>query len=365
MARASKDPGAPKTSYGKGTVVSLFNSTKTPEKPTDVYCPHFWEMKYTNGCPYSCAWCYLQGTYRFTTKYNKLNGEMEKDGKAPTHKDRELIRREFEMALKDRDEPTMFNAGEVGDALNYENVLMYDVLPLLEKYADKGHKVLLLTKSDSKRLIGDAMKFTKIRKQIVFAYSVNGPRVAEQYEVGAPHPYDRLAAASTALARGYEVRLRIDPIVPIPSWQDDYAQLVDTIMKTTPGVSLITLGSLRGLAITIQAAEARGADTSWFRYLDKETEVEGSWGMKMNLKRRVEVYTVLERLLRTRKYAGPIGLCKESMELYDAMKRSLLENYCNCMMQAPPKKEAPPASLEAGARSLTDGKQVTLVEKGD
>ena len=49
---------------GDGSIIKLFDRTPVPTKKTDVVCPHFLELKWANGCPFSCAWCYLQGTFR-------------------------------------------------------------------------------------------------------------------------------------------------------------------------------------------------------------------------------------------------------------------------------------------------------------
>lgn len=38
--------------------IRWFNKT-----PSDIVCPHFWELVWATGCPYKCAWCYLQGTF--------------------------------------------------------------------------------------------------------------------------------------------------------------------------------------------------------------------------------------------------------------------------------------------------------------
>jgi len=48
-----------------GSIITRFDKTPLPQKPTDVICPHFLELKWAYGCPYDCAWCYLKGTFRF------------------------------------------------------------------------------------------------------------------------------------------------------------------------------------------------------------------------------------------------------------------------------------------------------------
>jgi spore photoproduct lyase len=40
---------------------------------------------------------------------------------------------------------------------------------------------------------------------------------------------ERLNAAKQVYEKGYEVRLRIDPMVPVENWQIHYTNLVDSI----------------------------------------------------------------------------------------------------------------------------------------
>ena len=50
---------------GDGSIITRFERTPLPARPTDVVCPHFLELKWATGCPFDCAWCYLKGTLRF------------------------------------------------------------------------------------------------------------------------------------------------------------------------------------------------------------------------------------------------------------------------------------------------------------
>lgn len=49
---------------GDGSIIKRFDKTPVPKQPQDVVCPHFLELKWAYGCPFHCAWCYLQGTLR-------------------------------------------------------------------------------------------------------------------------------------------------------------------------------------------------------------------------------------------------------------------------------------------------------------
>jgi len=49
---------------GDGSIIHRFDKTPVPREPEDIVCPHFLELKWALGCPFNCAWCYLQGTLR-------------------------------------------------------------------------------------------------------------------------------------------------------------------------------------------------------------------------------------------------------------------------------------------------------------
>ncbi len=87
---------------GDGSIIKRFEKTPLPKKPKDVVCPHFLELKWANGCYFDCAWCYLQGTYRFHPEW--------KNGK-PNIKDFEKIENHVDAFLNDGSKPEILNTG--------------------------------------------------------------------------------------------------------------------------------------------------------------------------------------------------------------------------------------------------------------
>jgi len=306
-----------KDKIGDGSIVSLFNATPEPTTEESIFCPHFYELKYANGCGFDCQWCFLNGTFRFDKAV----------GKSPRRKDNDKIAKDFEKALKLFDTPTIFNAGEVNDGLVFEDQLSTIIFPLLRKYKNKGHRVLILTKSNSMKLT----RFSDMKDQVIMAYSVNAPGVSSRWELGAPMPLNRLEAARAFLDLGFEVRLRIDPIVAIEDWQNHYRTLVQAIMKFTPGISVITLGSLRGLQSTLINCRERGNDTTWTEYLEEKSE----WGLRAKFEKRKESYEFIIKLLKDYGYRGEIGICKESISMFKAMKLNPFRQVCNCIGNSP------------------------------
>lgn len=305
----------PLTKIKNGSIIALFDKTPEPELPSDIHCPHFWECKYANGCKFDCQWCYLNGTFR----YNDW-------GKAPRLKDERMIKSHIEEALERIRPAQLFNAGEVSDGMVFPITLKKTVIPPFqdERLNKEGHKLLILTKSDDTRL----MSYANAKKEVIFAWSINAEYVSHNYELKAPHPWNRLMASRKAEEYGYETRLRIDPMVPVRRWDLAYGKLIDKVMEINPWASVITLGSLRGLSSTITAAKKLRKDTSWTDYLTDKT----NWGLRVPKDTRVEMYRFAINRLREAGYSGHIAICKESIEVWKGLGLDQKKTKCNCQL---------------------------------
>jgi len=251
--------------------------------------------------------CYLNGTYRF--KKNEVGTIV---GKAPTFKDAIKTRKHVLSAMKDISTPTMFNCGEVSDGLLFPHILDSIIIPAFKEASKKkGHKLLLLTKSTD---IGFLYK-AKAQDCVVCAFSVNAEWVSGTWEVGAPHPWERLSAAKKVSDWGYPVRLRIDPMVPVEDWQHGYRQLLDKIMEYVPNTEVITIGSLRMTPTNLRTCQSLQNDTSYTSYLTERNTRD----IRAPESLRVEMYSFIINELRKRGYKGHVAICKETKSLWKKM----------------------------------------------
>jgi len=291
-----------------GSIITLFDKTPEPKLKTDVVCPHFYELKWANGCNYNCAWCYLNGTYRFLPR-----------GKKPRLKDIDTIMNHLECFLNFVDGNFLLNSGELSDSLLFEN----DGAPLSRKIIPRimqqdRHKLLILTKST------DVEHLLEINAQhhVITSFSLNSFKVANRWEK-APRVNDRIKAAKKLYDSGYEVRVRIDPMVPIENWRKEYMSLVDEIFEHfTP--ERITLGSLRGLQSTINNSK----DTSWTKYLTETS----NWGKKVDTGHRLAMYSAIINALKTKYGYSKIALCKETMDIWKKLNLDYKKIQCNCIL---------------------------------
>ncbi|MCX5885455.1 MAG: radical SAM protein [Proteobacteria bacterium] len=294
-----------------GSIITRFDKTPLPQSSTDVICPHFVELKWAYGCPFDCSWCYLKGTFRFRP-----------EGIKPTVKDLEKVKLHVQTFLNEVQEPEILNTGELADSLmieNGSNAFSKFIIPLFE--AQDRHKVLFVTKSNN---IKNLLEMNP-HNQVIVSFTLNALSVAESWERKAPKVLDRIKAAAELDKAGYEVRVRIDPMVPMDNWEELYRELIDSVFsKFRP--ERITFGSLRGLQSTINGTK----DTSWVHYL-KETS---NWGKKIDFKTRFQMYSSVATYLKKKYKYDQIALCKETKAMWSALG-GLGMDYknikCNCV----------------------------------
>lgn len=291
-----------------GSIITRFDKTPIPRRKTEVVCPHFLELKWAYGCPFDCAWCYLRGTFRF------IPGGIP----PPVVKPYDNTQRHVERFLEEVEEPEILNTGEIGDSLMNESAevpFSEFIIPLFGKQA--RHKILFVTKSHDVRNLLEI----EPHDQAIISFSLNAIPVAERWE-RAPGVLKRIEAARKVSNAGYEVRLRIDPMVPIENWEEHYLRLLEIIFENfTP--ERITLGSLRGLPSTI----GQSKDKSWVEYLKESS----SWGKRIDFGIRNDMYSTLIQELHTTYNFHTVALCKETIQVWDALKMDYREIRCNCV----------------------------------
>ena len=293
---------------GDSSIIKRFDRTPLPIKSTDVVCPHFLELKWAYGCPFDCAWCYLKGTFRFQPTKTK-----------PVFKDIKKIELHTKRFLEEVETPEILNTGELADSLMAEGSsapFSKFIIPMFEE--QDRHKVLFVTKSDNIKHLLEI----KHHNQTIVSFSLNADEVAKRWENGSPSVDRRIEAGRKLGQAGYEVRIRIDPMVPVTDWKEHYTKLVEQIFTSfTP--SRITLGSLRGLQTTINGS----SDKSWVEYLTENS----NWGKKVEFRTRYDMYAMIIYLLKNVYNYSDIALCKETVAMWGSLGMDYKKIKCNCI----------------------------------
>ena len=154
------------------------------------------------------------------------------------------------------------------------------------------------------------------------SFTLNAFDISKRWEKGAPSTKKRIEAAKKVYDASYEVRIRIDPMVPVDGWKEKYFELIDEIFsKIVP--ERITVGSLRGLQSTINRAK----DKTWVPYMTEQS----NWGKKIPLDKRIEMYSTLHDYLKDEYDFRNLALCKETLETWKQMGFDYKNIKCNCI----------------------------------
>lgn len=303
---------------GDGSIITRFTKTPSPRNKNDVVCPHFLELKWATGCPFNCAWCYLKGTLR-----------MLPQKKAPKFKNRDKIKLHILSFFAEKNsQPEILNAGELADSLmgdfleleNGEEPFSKFIIPLFE--TQNKHKILFLTKSNK---VNHLLEITP-HNQVIMSFTLNADPVAKKWEKGPPTVEERILAAKKVYDAGYETRIRIDPMVPIKNWERYYIQLIEEIFKNFIP-ERITIGSLRGLQSTLNGCKENADDLSWAEYLKEKT----NWGKKVDFETRYKMYFTMIDYLKKKYAYKNVGLCKETLEMWNKLGMDYRKIKCNCV----------------------------------
>ena len=132
--------------------------------------------------------------------------------------------------------------GQFGDPLGLEEAFPLNRY-LLEHTRDLDHFVLeIKTKSARVDLLPDVAN----ADNVVIAFSLNPPDIIAAVEHGTASLDERLSAAHRAVERGFRVSFHFDPILPVPGWQDAYAEVIGRLRGFRPtAIAWFSMGTFR------------------------------------------------------------------------------------------------------------------------
>ncbi len=277
-------------------------------------CAKFYKLTAYNNCNFWCEYCYLYLTFRTQPvsthfiNYEKMYDEIIKfDGSKIPNSLRVL------------------NLGELGDPLAVDHITGFAsrIIPFMPEQAPRT-RLLFLTKSDC---VEDILHLNHGGQSII-SFSVNTDAVFQQLEHRTASLEARLTAAAKAQKAGYEVRLRIDPIIFYSTWEKDYIALVDKIFENVQPTR-ITIGEYRpsnGLANHISA---RFPESALLR-INKSLVREGG-KLRYPQSLRIKMFRTIIEEIKRHKSDIDISLCKEQPEIWRALGLGMKGLSCNCV----------------------------------
>ena len=282
----------------------------------DIVCRKYFKLvPISRGCPYNCAYCYLDLVYRRRVPWIKMN------------LNHGLMFEQITQSLLRRSGPTSFNMGEMLDSLALDHVagLAAELVPFFAQQP-RGYLMLLTKSSNVEGLLG-----LEHRGHTVVSWSLNCSEVIERFEIGTASLGQRVEAARQCQDAGYPMRYRLDPVIIHEDWQSGYAQMIDLALSRTSPEN-ITIGTLRFLPGHPTLARTLHGKAAEHLFAGKFVAGVGDRKRRYRPEVRLEIYRFLiERIHRH--YANvPISLCRETPEIWQALSGEVTRSACNCVV---------------------------------
>ena len=276
-------------------------------------CAKFYKLTAYNNCNFWCEYCYLYLTFRTCpvsthfVNYDQMFGDIER-----------FDRQRVPDALR------VLNLGELGDPLAVDDItgLSEQLVPFMPANAPRT-RLLFLTKSDCVRNLLELDH----GGQTIVSFSVNTDKVWEYLEHRTPSPTERLKAARMVQGAGYEVRLRIDPVVRYSTWEEDYRRLTEMIFDHVEP-SRITIGEYRPARGLSNHIRTRFPESSLLKVNGSLISEAGK--LRYPREYRIEMFRTIANGIRRCDKKVRIALCKETPQVWKAAGLEGSGLHCNC-----------------------------------
>ncbi len=214
------------------TTLAVVVAPPSAVKPQPIPPSADWRIDLAKGCPAHCQYCYLAGSLSgppITRVYANLDAVLAGIG---SHAGRGTV---TSGTAERGHEGTTFELSCYTDPLGIEHVTGSLSEAIRRVGAGEfGDEVQLrfTTKFDD---VGELVTLDHQRRTRV-RFSVNAAEVASRFDGGTASMPKRLMALRAMAAAGYPVGLTIAPVMPVPGWQQGYAQLLEDVADAVRGV---------------------------------------------------------------------------------------------------------------------------------
>ena len=300
-----------------------------------TFCPPmWWDLAIGSGaCGLGCRACFLMLTHRIKRDpsrhllYDNLDDFLHAS----------------EKWLRDPNRRRQHTLGvgiDRSDSLLYEGVVQH-VRNLAPLFSDPNHnpcgnKLILLTKTANTHYLTDISPAH--RSNIVASFSLNPEAIADLWEGKWPDTYERITppistrldAVKYAQDLGFEVRVRVDPILTPDGWEEHYAAFIADVKKAGINFRYWTLGTYREKNTQLDAWRERwGLPPMEWQPSDKELVKDGTH-RHLPEECRIAIYMKVASLIRHEFPKARVSLCKETHTVRKAL--ALCNADCNCLI---------------------------------
>jgi len=300
-----------------------------------TFCPpRWWDLSIGSGaCGYGCRACFLMLTHRIRRDPSRhlLYDNIEDFAHAA---EKWLLRPER------RWQDTLGVGIDRSDSLLYEAASghVHNLAPMFSsaEHNLQHNKLILLTKSANTHLLADIKP--EHRRNVVCTFSLNPECIADLWEGKWPDTGERITpsidrrldAALYAQELGYEIRVRVDPILTPAGWEEVYADFIAEVKARGLQFRFWTLGTYREKLVQLDAWRERwGLLPMEWQPAEGEMIKDGTH-RHLPEARRAAIYATVRDLLHRELPTAKVSLCKETHTLRSALR--LCNADCNCLV---------------------------------
>lgn len=300
-----------------------------------TFCPPmWWDLGIGSGsCGFGCRSCFLMLTFR----------AMRDPHRHVLYENITDFTRASERWLKDptrRRQHTLGVGIDRSDSLLYEGVTgqVRNLAPLFASSAHnpRGNKLVLLTKSANTHYLADIPG--EQRANIVVSFSLNPEPIADLWEGKWPDTGERITpsiarrldAVLYAQELGYEVRVRLDPILTPDGWEEHYRAFIETVHDLGIAFRYWTLGTYREKNTQLDGWRERWGLLPMEWHPEEQDLVQDGTHRHMPEQQRIAIYGTVSTLIRAVSPHARVSLCKETHTVRRAL--NFCNADCNCLV---------------------------------
>jgi DNA repair photolyase len=299
-----------------------------------TFCPPmWWDLAIGSGaCGLGCRACFLMLTHR--VKRDPLRHLLYTNARDFLHA--------AEKWLNDprrRRQHTLGVGIDRSDSLLYEGVVSHvrNLAPLFSTASTNPlrNKLILLTKTANTHYLADICP--EHRQNIVVSFSLNPEAIADLWEGKWPDTGERitppiakrLQAAKLAQDLGFEIRVRVDPILTPEGWEDQYAAFIADVKNAGIVFNYWTLGTYREKNTQLDAWRERWGLPPMEWQIPDQMLIKDGTHRHLPEAYRVGIYRKMLELIRSEFPQARVSLCKETHVVRKAL--ALCNADCNCL----------------------------------
>ncbi len=242
-----------------------------------VVCCMYHVLNIGIGCPFDCAYCFLQSyaKHPFMTAHTNVQDLL-------AELDRFLGSKPgFHYRI---------GTGEFIDSIALDPILGYN--KILIDYFRKSSNATLELKTKSAEV--DHL-LQENPTNVVISWTLNPQKIVDEHEAGASSLEERLEAARVASMAGFQLGFHFDPIFYYEGWENDYEDIIQKIsrMVDMEKIRWISLGVFRysvGFREVLKIHKPKSTLTSGEMFLSEDYKYRFLSGIRVGVYKKMAEY---------------------------------------------------------------------------